>query len=94
MALPAAAIARLPVDPRIAASYAVAVFNDRASLEVTARVSGDVRPGVVCLPSGYWASRSRGGLSVNALTSDTLTDRGGGAALHSTLVEVEPLSAV
>ena len=67
----------------------VAIFNDRGRLEVNVRVSDRVRPGVVCLPSGYWASLSPGGLSVNALTNDALTDRGGGSALHSTLVEVE-----
>ena len=81
-----------PDDARargIADGGRVAVFNDRARLEVPVRVSERVRPGVVCLPSGYWASRSPGGLSVNALTSDALTDRGGGAALHSTLVQVE-----
>ena len=72
----------------------VAIFNDRGRLEVVVRISDRVRPGVVCLPSGYWASRSPGGLSVNALTNDALTDRGGGSALHSTLVEVEALTAV
>ena len=81
-----------PVDAaarRIVDGAPVTVFNDRARLEVTARVSDRIRPGVTCLPSGYWASRSAGGLSVNALTSDALTDLGGGSALHSTLVEVE-----
>jgi anaerobic selenocysteine-containing dehydrogenase len=45
--------------------------------------------GVVALPSGWWASRSPGGASANALTTEELTDRGGGAAVHSARVEVE-----
>ena len=49
-----------------------------------------VRPGVVALPSGWWASRSPGGTMANALTTDELTDRGGGGAFHSARVEVEP----
>jgi len=44
--------------------------------------------GVVVLPSGWWASRS-GGTSANALTTQELTDRGGGAAVHAARVEVE-----
>ena len=37
---------------------------------------------------GWWASRI-GGASVNALTSDALTDLGGGGRLHDVWVEVE-----
>ena len=70
----------------------VAIFNDRARLEVARSRQRPRAPGVVCVPSGYWASLSPGGLSVNALTSDALTDRGGGSALGSTLVQVEPLA--
>ena len=48
-----------------------------------------VRPGVVAMPSGWWASRSPGGSSANALTPDGLTLWGGGGDCHDTLVEVE-----
>lgn len=67
----------------------VRAFNDRGSVEVRARVGDRVPAGVVALPSGWWASRSPGGASANALTSPRLTDLGGGSALHDTLVEVE-----
>jgi hypothetical protein len=48
---------------------------------------------VVALPSGWWASRSPGGKMANALTTEELTDRGGGGAFHSARVEVEPVLA-
>jgi anaerobic selenocysteine-containing dehydrogenase len=57
-----------------------------------ARLGDVVGPGVVALPSGWWASRSPGGTSANALTSEELTDRGGGAVIHAARVEVELLT--
>jgi hypothetical protein len=35
---------------------------------------------------------SPGGRNINVLTSDRLTDMGGGATFYSALVEVEPLA--
>ena len=40
------------------------------------------------MPSGWWASLSPGGSSANALTPDGLSDLGGGADFHDTLVQV------
>jgi anaerobic selenocysteine-containing dehydrogenase len=68
----------------------VRVFNDRGQVTVHARVGERVPPGVVSLPSGWWASLSPGGTSVNALTADGLSDWGGGGDFHDTLVEVAP----
>ncbi|MBI4279842.1 MAG: molybdopterin oxidoreductase family protein [Armatimonadetes bacterium] len=67
----------------------VRVFNDRGSVEVRARIGDRVRSGVVAMPSGWWASLSPGGSSANALTSDGISDLGGGGDFHDTLVEVE-----
>jgi anaerobic selenocysteine-containing dehydrogenase len=67
----------------------VCVRNARGSVLARARIGDVVGPGVVALPSGWWASRSPGGASANALTTEELTDRGGGAAVHSARVEVE-----
>ena len=64
------------------------VFNDRGELALRARVGDRVRPGVVSVPSGWWASLSPGGRSANALTRDGLADWGGGGDFHDTLVEV------
>jgi len=68
----------------------VRVFNDRGSVLAAARVGTKVLPGVVALPSGWWASLAQGGTAANALTSDTVTDLGAGCAFHDTLVQVEP----
>ncbi len=51
-----------------------------------------VRPGVVAMPHGWWASRLPGGSSGNALTPDGLSDMGEGADFHDTWVEVEKIS--
>ena len=64
------------------------VWNDRASLEVPARISGRLRPGVVAIPFGWWQSQHPDGKAANALTNDTLTEWGGGVAYSDTLVQV------
>jgi anaerobic selenocysteine-containing dehydrogenase len=67
----------------------VRVFNDRGSCTLTASIDGRVRGGVVCAPAVRWGKRSPGHRSVNAVTSERLTDYGGGATFYSCLVEVE-----
>jgi anaerobic selenocysteine-containing dehydrogenase len=69
----------------------VRVFNGRGSVTTQARIGDIVRSGVVAMPSGWWASRSPGKTSANALTSDGLSDMGEGGDFHDTLVEVEKL---
>ena len=69
----------------------VRVFNDRGSLELPVRISSRVRPGVVVVPWGWWEQHHRDGSVANSLTSDTLTDWGGGVAFYDTLVEVSRL---
>ena len=66
----------------------VRVFNDRGSVKIRVRVSDRVRPNVVSMPSGWWASLSPGAASANALTADGLSDWGNGGDFHDTLVEV------
>jgi anaerobic selenocysteine-containing dehydrogenase len=56
----------------------VRVFNQRGSMLVRAQISDTTRPGVVSMPHGWWASRLPGGSSANAVTSDNLSDMGGG----------------
>ena len=73
----------------IADGDVVRAYNDRGSVEALARIGDRVRPGVVSLPSGWWASLSRGGSSANALTPDGLSDLGGGGDFHDCLVEVQ-----
>ena len=44
---------------------------------------------MVCAPSTRWASKSPAFRNVNALTSERLTDQGGGPTFYSCLVQVE-----
>jgi anaerobic selenocysteine-containing dehydrogenase len=67
----------------------VRVFNDRGSCTLVASVDGRVREGVVCAPAVRWPKRGTGYRNVNAVTSERLTDYGGGATFYSCLVEVE-----
>jgi len=67
------------------------VHNDRASIEVAVRISERLRPGVAAVPFGWWGDHHRDGRVANALTSDTLTDWGGGVAFSDTLVAISPV---
>ena len=67
----------------------VRAHNVRGELRLRARVADRVVPGVVAVPSGWWASLSPNGSSANALTADGLSDMGGGGDFHDTLVDVE-----
>jgi anaerobic selenocysteine-containing dehydrogenase len=83
-------IATSDADPRgIRSGDLVRAFNDRGSLVLTAEVDGVVGSGVVRAPSVRWAKHSADGRSANALTSERLTDIGGGPTFYSCLVEVE-----
>lgn len=72
----------------IVEGQSVRVFNDRASVEVPARITERVRPGLVSIPWGWWSNHHPDGMVANSLTNDTLTEWGGGAAFSDTLVEV------
>ena len=65
------------------------VYNDRGSCVLVAQVDDTVRPGVVCAPAVRWGKRAPGKRSINALTSERLTDSGGGPTFYSCLVQVE-----
>jgi anaerobic selenocysteine-containing dehydrogenase len=67
----------------------VRVFNDRGSVLYTAEVGDGVRPGVARAPSVRWNKLSPSRNNANALTSDRLTDIGGGPTFYSCLVQIE-----
>lgn len=73
----------------ISAGDNVRVFNDRGECLLRAEVSDGIAPGVVSTPSTRWPKRAVDGNSVNMLTSQRLTDKGGGPTFYSCLVEVE-----
>ena len=77
-------------EPRaIQTGDSVRIYNGRGSCVLVARVDETVRPGVVCAPAVRWAKRAPGMRNVNAVTSQRLTDAGGGPTFYSCLVEVE-----
>ncbi len=72
----------------------VRVVNRRGACRLRASVPASpeqamVRPGVVRAPSTGWRKMSAYGEHINSLTSDGLTDIGGGPVFYSCLVEVE-----
>jgi len=71
----------------IVAGDEVEVFNGRGRMALRALVNGHVGEGVVAARLD-WNKLSAQGGNVNALTSERLTDIGGGATFYSTLVEV------
>jgi len=66
---------------------AVRIFNDRGAMELTAMTNEHLPAGVVAARMD-WAKLHPGATNINALTSERLTDIGGGATFYSTLVEV------
>ena len=87
--------AALHIHPRDAAARSippdarVRVFNARGSCLLQARVGEAVSPGVVMAPAVRWNKLAADRCNVNALTSDHLTDMGGGPVFYSCMVEVE-----
>jgi anaerobic selenocysteine-containing dehydrogenase len=73
----------------IAEGSAVRVFNDRGTLALRARVTDRARPGVVVALSIWWKKLAKDGKNANELTSQELTDLGGGPVFYDCLVEVE-----
>lgn len=74
----------------IAEGAMVRVFNDRGSFLARARVSDAARRGVVVGLSIWWPKLCPGGRNANAVTSQELTDMGGGATFFDALVDVAP----
>ncbi len=73
----------------IADGDSVRLFNERGACELYAVVTTRARAGVVVSPSVWWNKLSPGKTNINQLTSQTLTDMGGGATFYDALVEIE-----
>ena len=85
-----------PTDARargIAEGERVEVFNDRGRFLADARVSDEVRQGVIVSPLGYWPSVSPDGRSVNAVNASRYADMGRAPTFSDTLVEVRRVEA-
>ncbi len=93
--LPSSGEPLLQIDPADAAprgietGHTVRVHNGRGSLTLTAEVTGDLQPGLVAIPFGWWNKSTPEGRAVNALTNAELPDdQRGSAYFHDTLVQV------
>ncbi len=80
----------------IAAGDLIRVFNARGACRARARVSQDIRQGVVALPTGAWYGDPGGNIdphgNPNVLTKDVGTSRlGQGSSAHTALVNVARL---
>jgi anaerobic selenocysteine-containing dehydrogenase len=68
----------------------VTAFNDLGAVRFFARVTGKVPPGTVVAEGVWWLEFAPGERSVNALTSQRLTDQGNGSTFYDNMVDVRP----
>jgi anaerobic selenocysteine-containing dehydrogenase len=71
----------------------VRIHNDRGEFLARAILSDRPRPGVALHPSIWWRKLSPDGRNCNEVTSQALTDMGGGATFYDCLVEITPVGA-
>jgi anaerobic selenocysteine-containing dehydrogenase len=67
----------------------VRIWNDLGEVRTLARLTADLRPGLVLLPKGLWSRHTQTGATANALAPDTYTDLGQGACFNDARVQVE-----
>jgi anaerobic selenocysteine-containing dehydrogenase len=81
-------------EPRgIADGDAIRVFNALGEMQIKARLTHLVRPGLVSMPKGVWRRHTANGYTTNALTPDSLSDLGGGACFNDARVEVSRVTS-
>ncbi|WP_321992448.1 DMSO/selenate family reductase complex A subunit [Marispirochaeta aestuarii] len=72
----------------------VRVWNDRGTVEIPARVTGDIVQGVAAMPQGGWYLPDQNGVdrgsSINTLTRFKPTPLAKGNSQHTILVEISP----
>jgi len=66
----------------------VTAFNGRGEVRLTAEVTDRVPEGVAVVEGVAWSAFSKGRATVNALTSQRLTDRGGGSTFYDHRIDV------
>ncbi len=90
--------ARLGIHPADAVGRGISdgtlvrAVNDRGSCVFIAQFDSNLPRGVLSARSTRWNKSSPEGLGINRLTSDRLTDIGGGPTFYSCLVEVAPVA--
>lgn len=81
-----------PVDAaqrQIVSGNKVRIYNDRGSFVAAARVTDKAREGLVVGLSIWWKKFASDHKNVNEVTSQRLTDMGGGPTFYDVLVQVE-----
>ena len=73
---------------RVTEGQKVRVFNGRGAMQLAAHLTDDTRPGVATILWGHWRNHPGAEGFVNDLTSQALTDLGGGATFYDCRVEV------
>ena len=76
----------------IAADDRVRIFNDRGAFVAKARITDKARPGLVVGLSIWWKKLASDGKNANEVTSQRLTDMGGGPTFYDLLVQVEKIT--
>jgi anaerobic selenocysteine-containing dehydrogenase len=66
----------------------VIAFNQLGEVSFILRITPNVPPGVVAAEGVWWLAHCPGSRSVNALTSQKLTDQGGGSTFYDNTVDV------
>jgi anaerobic selenocysteine-containing dehydrogenase len=70
--------------------YPVIAFNQLGEVSFTLHITPKVPSGVVVAEGVWWLNHCPGPRSVNALTSQRLTDQGGGSTFYDNTVDVRP----
>jgi anaerobic selenocysteine-containing dehydrogenase len=89
----------LQIHPTDAAARGIAdgdlvrVFSRAGECSLYAAVTAAVAPGVVVAESIWWAKHSPGGKGINSVTTQLLTDLGGGGTFHGNMVGVEKVTS-
>jgi anaerobic selenocysteine-containing dehydrogenase len=92
-----AGIASVDIHPSDAAPRGIThgapvrIHNAGGEVRCLARVTDEVRPGVVQLSKGLWSRHTMTPSGASALAPDSLADLGGGACFNDARVEVEPV---
>ncbi|TFE23387.1 molybdopterin-containing oxidoreductase family protein [Cohnella luojiensis] len=69
----------------------VRIWNERGECRIAVKVANNVLPGVLVTQGLWWEHGNEGVQAVNSLTSQRLSDMGGGATFFSTRVDMEKI---
>ncbi len=67
----------------------ITAFNEHGKVDFPLKVSGSVPSGVAVAEGAWWREAAPGDRTVNALTSQALTDMGRGSTLYDNFIEVK-----